>query len=54
MQETYQNKQISSIELQKEINLTLIDILYETQGQIAFNEVSPDQVEYKFFVDSID
>eukprot|EP00347_Sterkiella_histriomuscorum_P010771 403374981 len=40
-------REIKSLEFEKEINLGLIDVLYETQGQVIFNEIEAESLEFR-------
>ncbi|CDW78940.1 leucine-rich repeat-containing protein 9-like [Stylonychia lemnae] len=44
-------QEIEALEYEKQINLGLIDILYESQGQVIFNELSKESLDFKLFKD---
>ena len=41
--------ELAATEFEKLVHLQLIDALYESQGQVIFNEVIPHSTEFRFF-----
>jgi hypothetical protein len=41
------------VEFEKHVHLALIDVLYESQGQVLFNEIHQEAAEFRFFAEEI-
>jgi hypothetical protein len=45
--------EIRKTEYEKQVHLSMIDFLYESQGQVLFNEVHPESSEFRFFNEEV-
>jgi len=45
--------ELKTLEVEKAVNLVLIDTLYDTKAAVNFNDVKSDSIEFRYYLDQI-